>query len=73
MTDRHHTLSVLDWHDDGSSTSSVWVVSADELKQIRVLLGRLPDVEGLITPEQADEARAATRRWLTCANESPPA
>ncbi|MFD9636907.1 hypothetical protein [Streptomyces violascens] len=72
MTDGYHTLSVLDWHDDGSSTSSVWVVSADERKRIRDLLGRFPDVEGLVTPEQAAEARAAARKWLTWAAESPP-
>lgn len=72
MTNRHYTLSVLDWHDDGSSTSSVWIVSADERKRVHDLLGRLPDVEGLVTPEQADEARAVSRKWLTCANEGPP-
>ncbi|MEK2479549.1 hypothetical protein [Streptomyces noursei] len=72
MTHRH-TLSVLDWHDDGSSTSSVWVVSADESERVRDFLGRGPDTEGVVTPEQADEARTITRSWLTCANEDSPA
>ncbi|MYT30395.1 MULTISPECIES: hypothetical protein [unclassified Streptomyces] len=72
MTHRH-TLSVLDWHDDGSSTSSVWVVSADERERVTDFLGRGPDMEGVVTPEQADEARTITRSWLTCANEDSPA
>ncbi len=67
MTDRH-TLSVLDWHDDGSSTSSVWVVSAGEREQVQDFLGRPPDVEGVVTPDQADEAKTITRSWLTCVN-----
>lgn len=72
MTDRH-TLSVLDWHEDGSSTSSVWVVSPAERKRVWDLLRRGPDVEGLVTPEQADEAMTVTQDWLTCANEDSPA
>ncbi len=68
MADRH-TLSVLDWHDDGSSTSSVWIVSADERERVQDFLGRVPDVEGVVTPEQADEARVITQSWLTCASE----
>lgn len=70
MTDRH-TLTILDWHDDGSSTSSFWYVTTEESEQVRSLLERAPHTEGVVTPDQADEARTITRQWLTFKNENP--
>uniref|UniRef100_UPI003D73F545 hypothetical protein n=1 Tax=Streptomyces sp. 1222.5 TaxID=1881026 RepID=UPI003D73F545 len=69
MTVRH-TLSILSWHEDGSSTWLRWVVDIDEIGRVRDFLGA-PDAEGLITPEQADEARAATQLWLSYMREEP--
>ncbi|MCY0924274.1 MULTISPECIES: hypothetical protein [unclassified Streptomyces] len=71
MTDRH-TLSVLDWHEDGSCTWSRWIIDTDEKNKIQDLLARTPNTEGLVTPEQADEARATTRRWLSLPREDTP-
>jgi hypothetical protein len=71
MADRH-TLSVVDWHDDGTSASAVWAISADERDLVQGLLGRPSDVEGLMTAEQADEARRVTSRWLNCTNDDHP-
>jgi hypothetical protein len=68
MADRH-TLSVMDWHQDGTSASSVWRITDEERKQVEALLGRPSDVEGLVTAEQAAEARRVTSSWLTCASE----
>ncbi len=72
MTDRH-TLSVLNWHDDGSCTWSRWVISTDEKHRVEDLLGRVVDREGVVTPEQANEARAATQQWLSAAGRDSPA
>ena len=68
MADRH-TLSMMDWHQDGTSASSVWQISEEEREQVEALLSRRSDVEGLVTAEQAVQARAVTSSWLTCANE----
>ncbi|MBD0694314.1 hypothetical protein [Streptomyces sp. CBMA123] len=69
-----HTLNIMDWHDDGSSTWLRWVVSADQMRMVRDLLDRAPDAEGVVTPEQADQARTATDRWVTWVEQdwSPP-
>jgi hypothetical protein len=68
MADRH-TLSMVDWHQDGTSASSVWQITEEEREQIEALLSRRSDVEGLVTAEQAAEARQVTSSWLTCASE----
>ncbi|MFJ9551740.1 hypothetical protein [Streptomyces erythrochromogenes] len=72
MTDQH-TLSVLDWHEDGSGTWSRWVISTDEKYMIQGLLGRAADREGVVTLEQANEARAATQQWLSAGAVDSPA
>ena len=71
MAERH-TLSMVEWHDDGTSASSVWSSSADERELVRALLGRPSDVDGLMTAEQADEARRVTSRWLRRQGDEPP-
>ncbi|MBA3487962.1 MAG: hypothetical protein H0T78_00170 [Longispora sp.] len=70
MADRY-SLSILDRYDDGSSASHVWAVSAMECEQIRTLLNRPADVEGLITAEQAEEASRVTQTWLTSPRDEP--
>jgi hypothetical protein len=60
-----YSLSILDRYDDGTSASHIWAVTAEECEQVRVLLNRPADVEGLITAKQAEEAKQATRTWLT--------
>lgn len=69
---QRHTLSMVQWHDDGTSASSVWSISPDERELVRALLGRPSDVDGLMTAEQADEARQVTSRWLGQADRRPP-
>ncbi|MFI8343935.1 hypothetical protein ACIF8W_28240 [Streptomyces sp. NPDC085639] len=69
----HHTLSVLDWHEDGTGTWSRWVISTDEKYMVQVLLGRAADREGVVTLEQANEARAATQQWVSAASMDSPA
>jgi hypothetical protein len=70
MADRH-TLSMVEWHDDGTSASAVWTISAEERELVTALLGRRSDVEGLMTAEQADEARRVTSRWVAFEKSTP--
>ncbi|MFJ2753648.1 hypothetical protein [Streptomyces sp. NPDC087297] len=72
MTNQH-TLSVLDWHEDGSGTWSRWVISTDEKHWVQFLLGRAADREGVVTREQANEAQEATQQWLSAATLDHPA
>jgi hypothetical protein len=59
------TVSILDWNDDGSCASTIWVVSFDEREDVALLLSHRDAVHGLITPDQSDGAFRATRSWLT--------
>ena len=68
MADRH-TLSMVNWHADGTSASSVWQITEEEREQVQALLARRSDVEGLVTAEQAAEARRVTSSWVTCTSE----
>ncbi|WP_018351604.1 hypothetical protein [Longispora albida] len=64
MTERH-TLSIVDWHDDGTSVSALWTITPEERAQVEHLLSRHCDVGGLITPDQARQAREITSTWLS--------
>jgi hypothetical protein len=67
MTDRF-TLSIMRRHPDGTSTSLLWSIDPQEAGQVEDLLERPCDISGLITDEQARQARDITSSWLTCKN-----
>ncbi|WP_412542777.1 hypothetical protein R8Z50_09890 [Longispora sp. K20-0274] len=63
------TLSIVDWHADGSASSAFWAITVEQRAQVEAILGRSSDVNGLVTAAQAAEARAATSGWLSCTND----
>lgn len=60
-----HTLSALEWHEDGTMTSTIWQITPAELDEVTTLLAGRPATHGIITAEQARQASDATRSWLT--------
>lgn len=59
------TVSIVDWHDDGSCCSAIWEADQAEREQVESLFRDRPVARGIVTAEQSAEAYRATRGWLT--------
>jgi hypothetical protein len=59
------TLSILNWHEDGTLTSTVWDVTSEEREQVELLFQCRPVLRRVITGKQGREAQQATKDWLT--------